>query len=369
MVTSALSSVRIGSSSSGVLHFLNKASSSSSPGLLFLGSIFASGSHLQQHYQQQRTRWFASSSQGQDTKVGDTSSASASGYSQGAEAGDRILKSFTPGFRLALLDNTQCTKEAMTRHKLSFSARNNNNNNQLVSRNMLAVDLLGRMMAGASLMASFLKGEERISLELKYGNTTDDPFRTSPIDSAYAEAIRVGEVRAHVNIKGSHQPVHPQASSFTVNKILYNHATPVTSCVPLKQGDVSSDLQEFYDVSEQNPTLVSLETKLDSSTGEVLFSGGFLLQAFPDHKEQMLKLREKIVSEIMTPEKPLSHHLQELGMDGFANLLLLGDKTKDGTLPEEEQRKREYTEFLPVAFKCRFVVLVCGFVYKIDGID
>lgn len=254
---------------------------------------------------------------------------------------------------MALLENTQCTKEAMARHKLNFTVNNNSrNNNNVSSLNALSVDLLGRMMAAASLMASFLKGEERISLELKYGNAGGDPFQSSPIDSVYAEAIRVGEVRAHVSRRPT-SPVETTVSSFTVNKILYNHATPVTSCVPLKQGDVSSDLQEFYDASEQNPSLVSLETKLDTSTGEVLFSGGFILQAFPDHKEQMLKLREKITSEIVTPERPLSHHLLDLGMDGFANLLLLGDKSKDGSLPEEEQRKREYSEYLPVVFKCR----------------
>jgi len=122
-----------------------------------------------------------------------------------------------------------------------------------------------------------MKGDERVSLTWR---------GRGDLKLVYAEASRNGEVRGYVTPPDLHQPSSTplgyalRTGVLSVSQVLYNHAKPYQSVVELAEGDVNSDLEQYYRLSEQIPTLVAMETVL-SGEGEVLFSGGVLIQTVP----------------------------------------------------------------------------------------
>ena len=91
-------------------------------------------------------------------------------------------------------------------------------------------------MTGATLMASFLKGEERIVV------TADGDGQ---VKSVYAEALHAGEVRGYSNLNGdkSEEANSPLGDGILkVQRILYGKQEPVTGIVELRKGDVTSDM-------------------------------------------------------------------------------------------------------------------------------
>jgi len=66
-----------------------------------------------------------------------------------------------------------------------------------------------------------------------------------------------------------------------VSNILYSFSKPFTSTVAMAGADVVSDLREYYRMTEQIPTYLDLETLVNPANGQVLFSGGILVQPLP----------------------------------------------------------------------------------------
>ncbi len=192
---------------------------------------------------------------------------------------DRLLLAITEDghHRLAIVKSTEIARTARENHHLS----------------LLTTVLLGRALTASLLLASNLKGEERIQLKME-GN--------GPVGSLTAEATSHGEVRGY--------PVRPDAEIdlenrqtlgdglgiglLSVSKILYNRAQPVTGTVELRRGNVNEDLAHYLLQSEQIPSAVSLDVALDEK-GDVAEAGGILVQALPgaDNK-QTLELEENI---------------------------------------------------------------------------
>ena len=76
--------------------------------------------------------------------------------------------------RAVAVKNSKTAIEAQKRHNL----------------NVVSASLLSRQLSAATLMAAFLKGEERIIIESE-GN--------GPISYIYSEALHVGESRGYIN--------------------------------------------------------------------------------------------------------------------------------------------------------------------------
>jgi molecular chaperone Hsp33 len=182
-------------------------------------------------------------------------------YKEKRRKRDHILKTFTETVRISVINNTGTVAEAKRRHKLSD----------------VATKFVGRAMAAASMLAGWQYGEERIILTFN-GN--------GPLDTVTAEAIRTGEVRAYTTNPKLILPVGTPLGfalgygSLKVSKILYNHAKPYMSAVPLAKADIASDIEQYYRLSEQIPAHVELETHLNHH-GDVIFSGGLIIEALP----------------------------------------------------------------------------------------
>lgn len=144
-----------------------------------------------------------------------------------------------------------------------------------------AVGLYGKALAASVLMGSMLKGEERVSVEL----SVPGPRRAR----LYAEALAAGEVRGFaagtlpesgllpvdVVDEGDAGKATPVAR-FT--HVLYNAAKPAVSTLAMQRGDVTSEVQAYYDRAAQVESLCLLHASADG--GDVT-AGGLLLQMMP----------------------------------------------------------------------------------------
>ncbi len=192
---------------------------------------------------------------------------------------DRLLRAIGKNghFRISVIKTTEIVRTAREKHGLS----------------LLASVLLGRALTGALLLASDLKGEERIQLRME-GN--------GPVGSVTAEAASNGEVRGYVSRPQAELDFREPSSLgdgigvgvLTVSKSLYNRSRPVSGTVALVRGNVNEDLAHYLMQSEQIPSAVSLDVALDEKGG-IAEAGGVLVQAMPGaSKEEIVRLEDNI---------------------------------------------------------------------------
>jgi molecular chaperone Hsp33 len=190
---------------------------------------------------------------------------------------DRLIKGITKDgfFKISVVKTTDVVKLARDNHGLS----------------LLNTVLLGRTLTGALLLASELKGEERIRLQLE-GN--------GPVGMLVTEANAIGEARGYV--LHPHEELDYSASTsigdglgiglLTFSKTLYNEARPITGTVELMSGNISDDIAYYLYQSEQIQSAVSLDVGIDHH-GEVTHAGGILIQALPGAPENGVQLLEE----------------------------------------------------------------------------
>lgn len=174
-------------------------------------------------------------------------------------------------FRAVCVKNSTSARTAQTNHHLSH----------------YQAGLLSRALSSASMLSSFLKGEERVIIELE-GN--------GPVSKVFAEALQVGEVRGYANYDKTYDLDTIESISdllgigvLKVSKVIYNKREPIMGIVPLIKGDVSSDITEYFSSSEQIPTIVILDVSFDE-TGIISQSGGLIVQAMPGFTTESLKI-------------------------------------------------------------------------------
>ncbi|MCO5252426.1 MAG: Hsp33 family molecular chaperone HslO [Candidatus Kapabacteria bacterium] len=156
---------------------------------------------------------------------------------------------------------------------------------------------LSRMMSSSLMIASFLKGEERVVIEVDGSNV---------FKKLFAESMQLGEVRGYVDMNNTENIYHVNdiseiigSGSLRITKILYHKAEPIQGIVPLVKGDIADDLAYYFVQSEQIPTAVVLDVEFDDS-GEIKHSGGLMVQAMPGfHIDQLQAVLDKL--ENITP--------------------------------------------------------------------
>lgn len=198
------------------------------------------------------------------------------------ERKDRLIKGITSDghFRISVVKTTDVVKTAKAKHNLS----------------LLNTVLLGRAMTGTMLLASELKGEERIQLRMD---------GDGPVEQLVAEANRVGEIRGYVqqptvelDYSDSETRIGDGIGQGTLSfkKTLYNKAEPKTSTIEIVKGNITDDLAFYLFQSEQVPSAVLLDVGIDDN-GEVAEAGGVLVQRLPDAPEGKIdELQESLKS-------------------------------------------------------------------------
>jgi molecular chaperone Hsp33 len=174
--------------------------------------------------------------------------------------------------------------------------------------------VLGHAYIGAALMASGLKGGDRLGLQVDC---------SGPIRGLSVEANAFGEVRGY--LKQVPIPIDKPLESFdlspffgagflSVTKVLEDAKQPFTGKVTLEHGRLAKDLAHYHLQSEQLATAFSLNVAFDRNGG-VTGAGGLMLQVMPGADDQTLAELENCMA-----------HLTSLGKavhaEDFPNTLL-----------------------------------------------
>lgn len=157
---------------------------------------------------------------------------------------------------------------------------------------ILETMVLGQAYIASGLMASSVKGNDRIQLSLECGG---------PIGGIYTEAWACGAVRGY--LKNNPIELKKPLESWDLNelygpgfisvtKILEGSKTPFTGQIMMEYGDLAKDLTLYYSESEQTPTMFSLGVHFDKK-GRVTGAGGLFLQALPGCKDEILDELQK----------------------------------------------------------------------------
>ncbi|MBO6585091.1 MAG: Hsp33 family molecular chaperone HslO [Gracilimonas sp.] len=195
---------------------------------------------------------------------------------------DRLIKGITTDghFKISVVKTTEVVKTARDNHQLS----------------LLNTVILGRALTATMLLASELKGEERIRMRMD---------GDGPIGFIVAEANSVGEIRGYVkNPVAELDYSNPETELgdgiglgiMTFSKVLYNEAEPKTSTIELIKGDVNSDVAHYLAQSEQIPSALLTDVGIDED-GNVTEAGGLMIQRLPGAPDgQIDMLQERLGS-------------------------------------------------------------------------
>lgn len=205
---------------------------------------------------------------------------------------DRLIKGIESEgrFKISVVKTTDVVQTAKDNHGLS----------------MLNTVLLGRTLTAAMLLASELKGEERIGIKLE---------GSGPVGSLIAEANRVGEIRGyaqHPAVELNYNDPDVDLGDgigiglLTVTKTLYNEAEPRTSTIQIVKGDILSDMAHYMAQSEQVLSAFLLDVSLKDN-GDVKQAGGLLIKRLPDTDEFIMKKLEKTLQGL----SPVSELLEQ----------------------------------------------------------
>lgn len=184
---------------------------------------------------------------------------------------------------------------------------------------------LGRLMTGAVMMGSMLKGEKDI-LTLQVAG--DGPVRGLTVT-----ADSHGNVKGYAQVPQAMMPPNAQGK-LDVGGVIGNGSLsvikdmglkePYSSQIELQTGEIGDDLTYYFAASEQVPSCVALGVLMERNN-TVKQAGGFIIQLMPfAHEEVIQKLEEKIsaiqsvtalLEEGKTPEQLLETVLGDMGLE------------------------------------------------------
>lgn len=224
------------------------------------------------------------------------------------------------GARWVVARTTDLVEEARNRHNTS----------------PVTTAALGRLMTGALLLASSLKGEEALTLRL---------LGDGPLGGVVAVGNAQGEVRGYVHEPSVDLPLNEKGKldvagavgqgEFVVSKSLENGEN-YTSMVPLVSGEIAEDLVHYLLNSEQIPSASLLGVLVEKDL-HVAGAAGLLIQVLPGASEETIEAIEKNLGQLTQGISQIaaeSNSLEQIVQN------LLGD------LSYEVLEKR------PLAFRC-----------------
>ena len=199
-----------------------------------------------------------------------------------------------------------------------------------------ALAALGRLATAGAMLGAMLKGEERLTVQVKGGG---------PVGRLIVDADACGNVRGYIqNPKVHLPPKQPgkldvgnavgQDGYLTVIKDL-GLKKPYEGSVPLVSGELADDLAAYFNKSEQIPSGVGLGV-LVNPDGTVKVAGGFIIQTMPG-------LTDEEITEL------------EQGMQSVKSVteILRRKVSPEGLLEQIYPQRFKFLEKIPVQFRCR----------------
>jgi molecular chaperone Hsp33 len=162
----------------------------------------------------------------------------------------------------------------------------------------VATAALGRLATAGVMMGAMLKGNERLTLQMK-GN--------GPLGHMVVDANAAGEVRGYVDNPFVDLPPTAEGKldvGGAVGKQGYLYVIkdlglkePYRGGVPLVSGEVAEDVTYYFAKSEQTPSAVALSV-LVNPDHTVKAAGGFILQLMPGLSEIEISDMERRLGEL-----------------------------------------------------------------------
>ncbi|MEI6386276.1 MAG: Hsp33 family molecular chaperone HslO [Spirochaetota bacterium] len=163
---------------------------------------------------------------------------------------------------------------------------------------LLESSMLGQACVAAALLASTLKGEDRLGLRLD----CEGPAQGWSVEAS-ASTGSFG-VRGHLFLDAFDLPQVPEsfdtaplvgAGSLTLTRRSEGATQPFTGRVALKTGRLAEDLAVAFLESEQTPTAFDLGIHFDRE-GRLVGAGGLYLQALPGATASLLERAESALA-------------------------------------------------------------------------
>lgn len=144
-----------------------------------------------------------------------------------------------------------------------------------------ATAALGRTASAAAMMGAMLKGEEKLTIQVK---------GDGPIGQIVVDANAHGDVRGYVNNPDVHLPSNAQGKLDVAGAVgregfIYiikdlGLKEPYRGSTPIVSGELAEDFTYYFAKSEQTPSAVGLGVLVDTD-GSVIEAGGFIIQLLP----------------------------------------------------------------------------------------
>ena len=213
---------------------------------------------------------------------------------------------------------------AVTSKELVEAARKRHNTSPIVTA------ALGRLMSGAVMMGSMMKGEKDL-LTIRVNG--DGPMRGMTVTADAAGNVKgypfVPDVVLPANALGKLDVAGAiGAGNMSVIKDM-GLKEPYIGQTALQTGEIAEDLTYYFAVSEQVPSAVGLGVLMNKEN-TVEQAGGFIIQLMPFAEEEVIEKLEKKVAEVTSvtsllaqgynPEMILQKLLGDLGLEITENM-------------------------------------------------
>lgn len=160
----------------------------------------------------------------------------------------------------------------------------------------VATAALGRTATAGVMMGAMLKGEERLTIQVK---------GDGPIGQIVVDANARGEVRGYVDNPHVDLPLNQRGKLDVAGAVGEGHLyvikdlglkEPYRGSVPIVSGELGEDFTYYFAKSEQTPSAVALGV-LVATDYSVQTSGGFIMQLLPGmDDEEIAAIEEKLAS-------------------------------------------------------------------------
>jgi molecular chaperone Hsp33 len=156
-----------------------------------------------------------------------------------------------------------------------------------------ATAALGRTVAAGVMMGAMMKGEEKLTLQVK---------GDGPLGQIVVDANARGEVRGYVDHPETDLPLN-EIGKLDVSGAVGNSGfiyvikdlglrEPYRGSTPIVSGELGEDFTYYFAKSEQTPSAVALGVLIDTDR-TVKASGGFILQLLPGLSEDEIAVMEE----------------------------------------------------------------------------
>ena len=165
---------------------------------------------------------------------------------------------------------------------------------------------LGRLLTGAAMMGSMLKGKnDTLTLKINGGGPAGSVLAVADSDCHVKGYIVDGNVELPLNSKGKLDVggAVGQNGFITVIKDL-GLKEPFVGQVPIISGEIAEDITSYFAVSEQTPSVCGLGV-LVAQDKSVITAGGFLIQLLPTAMDDTIDMVEKDIQGISSVTKML----------------------------------------------------------------